>query len=69
MCLCICIYLGFCDGSDDKDFTCIAEDLALTPGPGRYLGDWNDYPPHYSCLENPMDRGAWWATVHGFVKS
>ena len=52
-----------------KDFTCIAEDLALTPGPGRYLGEWNDYPLHYSCLENSMDRGAWWATVHGFVKS
>ena len=46
-----------------------AEDMGLIPGSGRSPGEGNDYPLHYSCLENPMDRGAWWATVHGVVKS
>ena len=34
-----------------------------------YLGEGNGTPLHYSCLENPMDGGAWWATVHGVAKS
>ena len=38
-------------------------------GLGRSLGEGNGYPPQYSCLENPVDRGAWWATVHGVTKS
>ena len=40
-------------------------DGGLIPGWGRSPGEGNGYPPQYSCLENPMDRGAWWATVHG----
>ena len=39
------------------------------PGSGRSPGEGNGYPFQYSCLENPMDRGAWWATVHGVAES
>ena len=39
------------------------------PGSGRSPGEGNGYPLQYSCLENPMDRGAWQATVHGVTKS
>jgi len=39
------------------------------PGSGRSSGEGNGNPLQYSCLENPMDRGAWWATVHGVTKS
>ena len=39
------------------------------PGAGRSPGEGNDNPLQYSCLENTMDRGAWWATVHGVTKS
>ena len=46
-----------------------AEDLGLIPESGRSLGEGNGNPLQYSCLENPMDRGAWWATVHGVAKS
>ena len=44
-------------------------DTALIPGSGRSPGGGNGNPLQYSCLENPMDRGAWWATVHGVAKS
>jgi len=40
-------------------------DASSIPGSGRYPGEGNGNPLQYSCLENPMDRGAWWATVHG----
>ena len=40
-------------------------DLGSIPGSGRSPGEGNGNPLQYSCLENPMDRGAWWATVHG----
>ena len=46
-----------------------AGDLGLIPGSGRSSGEGNGTPLQYSCLENPMDRGAWWATVHGVAKS
>ena len=46
-----------------------AEDICLIPGLGRSPGGGHGNPLHYSCLENPMDRGAWWATVHGVTKS
>ena len=46
-----------------------AEDSGLVPGSGRSLGEGNGNPLQYFRLENPMDRGAWWATVHGVVKS
>ena len=44
-------------------------DLGSIPGLGRSTGEGNSNPLQYSCLENPMDRGAWQATVHGVAKS
>ena len=44
-------------------------DLGLIPGSGRFSGEGNGNPPQYSCLESPMERGAWQATVHGVAKS
>ena len=44
-------------------------DSGSIPGSGRSPGGGHDNPPHYSCLENPMDRGAWQATVHGVAQS
>ena len=46
-----------------------AGDLGLTPGSGRSSGEGNGNPLQYSCLENPKDRRAWWATVHWVAKS
>ena len=46
----------------------IKEMQDLIPGLGRFPGEGNDNPFHYYCLENFMDRGAWWATVHGVSK-
>ena len=43
-------------------------DTGLIPGSGRSSGEGNGYPLQYSCLGNPMDRGAWQATVHGITK-
>ena len=42
-------------------------DVGLIPGSGRSPGEGNGNPLQYSCLENPLDKGAWWATVHGVV--
>ena len=61
--------LGFPGGSEDKASACNAGDLGLTPGLGRSPGEGNGNPLQYSYLENPMDRGAWWATVHGVTKN
>ena len=44
-------------------------DTGLIPGLGRSPGEGNDYSLQYCCLENPMDRGAWWATVPGVAES
>ena len=44
-------------------------DVALIPGLGRSSGGGDGNPLQYSCLENPMDRGAWWATVHNVTES
>ena len=63
------IYWGFPGGSDGKASTCNAGDPSSIPGSGRSPGEGNGNPLQYSCLENPMDRGAWWATVHGVAKS
>ena len=56
-------------GSDGKASAYNAGDLGLIPGSERSPGEGNGNPLQYSCLENPMDRGAWWATVHGVAKS
>jgi len=61
--------LGFPDGSDGKEFACNVGDLGSIPGSGRSLGEKNSYPPQSSYLENSVDRGAWWAIVHGAAKS
>ena len=63
------VRLGTPFGSDGRESACTAGDLGYIPGWGRSPGEGNGYPLQYSCLENPMDRGAWWATVHGVTKS
>ena len=52
-----------------KESTCNAGDTGLIPGSGRSPGERHDNPLQYFCLENSMDRGAWWATVHRVEKS
>ena len=52
-----------------QETACNAGDLGLIPGLGITPGEGNDYPFQYSCLENPIDREAWQATVHGVTKS
>ena len=64
-----CSFGGRNGGSEVKTFAHNAEDLGLIPGSGRSPGEGNGNPLQYSCLENPMDRGAWWASVHGVAKS
>ena len=54
-----------CWYSDGKESACNAGDPCLIPGSGRFPGDGNGKPLHYFYLEKSMDRGAWWATVHG----
>ena len=60
---------SFPGGSDGKESACNVGDVALIPGLGRYPGGGRGNPFQYFCLENPMDRGAWLATVHGVTKS
>ena len=60
---------GFPGGSDHKESACNAEDPSSILGSGRSPGEGNGNLLQYSCLENPMDRGAWWATVLGVAKS
>ena len=62
-------YLGFPGGSNDKESACSAGDLGSISGSARSPGEGNGNPLQYSCLENPMDRGAWWASVPGAAKS
>ena len=59
----------FPGSSDCKESACNAGELGLIPESGISPGEGNGNPLHYSRLENPMDRGAWWATVHGVTKS
>ena len=59
----------FPGGSEVKASACNVGDLGSIPGSGRSPGEGNGNSLQYSCLENPMDRGAWWATVHGVTKS
>ena len=58
------LHLGFPGGSEGKASACNAGDPGSIPGSGRSPGEGNGYALQYSCLENPMDRGAWWATAH-----
>ena len=60
--------LGFPGGSDGKESACNAGHPVLIPGSGRSLGERNGSPLQYSCLGHLMDRGAWWAIVHGVAK-
>ena len=60
---------GFPGGSEVKASACNAGDLSSIPGSGRSPGEGNGNPLLYSCLENPMGGGAWWATVHRVAKS
>ena len=55
--------------TDSKESVCNAGDPGSIPGLGRSPVEGNGYPLQYSCLENSMDRRAWWATVHGVAKS
>ena len=62
------VFLGFPCGSAGKESTCNKGDLGSIPRLGRSPGEGNGNPLQYSCLENPMDRGAWQATVHGVTR-
>ena len=59
----------FPGGSEGKESASNVGDLSLIPGSGISLEEENGNPLQYSSLENPMDREAWWATVHGAAKS
>ena len=61
--------MGFTGGSDGKASACNAGDLSSIPRLGISSGEGNGNPLQYSCLENPINRKAWWATVHGVTKS
>ena len=71
------LYLGFPGGisgknKQTKNFPVNAGDIGdvgLIPGSGRSLAGGNDNPFKYFCLENPMDRGAWWTIIRGVAKS
>ena len=60
---------GFPGGSEVKASACNVGDLGSISGSGSSPGEGNGNPLQYSCLENPKDGGAWWATVHGVAKS
>ena len=61
--------MAFPGDPDSKESACNVGDLGLIPGSGRSPGGGHGNPLQYSCLENPMDRGAWQATVYGVAKS
>ena len=61
--------LGFPVNSDSKESVCSVRDPGSIPGLGISPGEGNSNPLQYSCLENPMDRGAWWTIIHGVTKS
>ena len=63
------VCLDFPSGSDGTVSVYNQGDPGSIPGLGRSPGEGNGNPLQYSCLENPMDGGAWWATVHGVTKS
>ena len=60
---------SFPSGSDDKESACNARDQGWIPGSGRSPGEENGYPLQFFCMEDPVDRGAWQATVNEVAKS
>ena len=60
--------MGFPGGSVIKNLPTKAGDAGSIPGSGRSPGEGNGNPLQYSCLENPMDKGPWWAAVHEVAK-
>ena len=64
-----CVQIWGLSGKESACNAGAAGDTGSTPGPGRHPGGGNGNPLQYSCLENPMNRGAWWATVHKVAKS
>ena len=67
--ICFALQRGLPGGSVLKNLPANAGVSGLILGWGRSPGEGNGNPLQYSCLENPMDRGGWWATVHGVAKS
>ena len=61
-------FVGFAGGTEDKESACNSETQVLSLGQGDPPGEGNGNPLQYSCPGNPMDRRAWWATVHGVTK-
>ena len=61
--------MGLPGGLEVKESAWNVGDLGSIPGLGRSPGERNGNPLQYSCLENPMEGGAWWAAVHGVAKS
>ena len=64
----ISIYMGFSGDSVVKNLPANAGDVGSIPGSGKSPGEGNGNPSQYSCLENAMDRGAWWVIVYGVTK-
>ena len=64
----ICVYIGLSWCLSGKESACNARDMGSIPGLGRTLAEGNGNPLQYSCLGNPIDRGAWWATVYWVAK-
>ena len=60
--------MGFSGDSVVKNLPANAGDVGLIPGSGKSPGEGNGNPPQYSCLENPMDRGAWWVIAYVVAK-
>ena len=63
------VFIGLPCSSNGKESACNAGDQGSIPGLGRSSGEGNGNPLQDSCLENPLDREAWWATVRGVTKS
>ena len=63
------VLTGLLGGSVVKNLPAKAGDMGSIPESGRSPGEGNGNPLQYSCLENPMDRGAWWTAVHRVAKS
>ena len=61
-------FMGFPGSSVGKESACNAGDQGLIPGSGRFPGEGNGNPLQHSCLENPIVRGPWWATVLGVAR-